>query len=246
MRLEVGVVLILVTIEVRGLHYVVQDGSHTVVQVFLAQSSALHGILYVVNVVFAAWLQQVVAGMDVGCPVGKSVKCREPHASWVRPANGVASAAPVGHHHSLVSPLITQDGGEQVASLAGHGAVDEVIRAHHRPGVRLLDGYLEVFQVYLPCRPLAHYGIVAQSGGLLLVEGEMLYRRAHALALYAVDISRRYVAREHGVFRVVFEVASAQWVALYAHTGGEEHVHAIAVHLVADGGAHAAHELGVP
>ncbi len=72
--LEVRVVLVLIALEVWGLHYVAEDAAHAVVQVFLAQSPALHGFLNVLYVVFSTWLQQVVAGVYVGSPVGKSVK----------------------------------------------------------------------------------------------------------------------------------------------------------------------------
>lgn len=112
----------------------------------------------------------------------------------MRTADRVAATTPVGHHDTFVSPLISENGCQQITALTCHLAVDLIIRAHDCPGLRLLDGNLKVLQIYFTGSTLADNSVVAQSGGLLVVESKVLDGGADSLALYAVDIGGCYVA----------------------------------------------------
>ena len=54
---------------------------------------------------------------------------------------------PIRHDQPLVAPFFLEDFGHQVGVIAGIGAVDAVIGAHHRPGLRFPDRNLKAGQV---------------------------------------------------------------------------------------------------
>ena len=56
----------------------------------------------------------------------------------------------------------------EVAALGSVGAVDLVVRAHHGPGIGLLDGDLEALQVDLTLGARGDDGVVAGAVRLLV------------------------------------------------------------------------------
>ena len=132
--------------------------------------------------------------------------------------------------------------------MVAHGvlAVDLVVGGHDGPGVALADGDLEAAEVELAGGALGDALIDGRAVGLLGVYGEVLGGDACALALHALDIGGGDLTRQQRVFRVVFEVTSAEGIAVEVHAGAEDHVAAILLGLVADGLADLRHEVGVP
>ena len=111
--------------------------------------------------------------------------------------------------HSSRSTVVRSQG-----SSRGVHAVDPVVGAHDRPRVGGPDDPLEPAQVDLPQRPLVDVGAHPQAVGLLVVRGEVLQRRADALALQAADQRRTEHAADQRVLRQVLEVAATQRRAL--------------------------------
>ena len=70
----------------------------------------------------------------------------------------VVHGAPVGDNRALKAPFFFEDIHQQAVVLGAEGAVDAVVRAHHRPGLALLDGGLESRQVDLAQRALIDLG----------------------------------------------------------------------------------------
>ena len=226
MGLQVGLVRELVALIAGRLLDEAEDARDAAVEVGLGQLAAPDARHDGVELLFLARLQHVVAG---------------PHLLGT-----VLAAKPVGHHRAFVAPLIAQDGGDEVFALRGVDAVDVVVGGHHRPGLRLLDGNLEALQVDLAQCPLRNLCIVVHAVRLLVVGGKVLDARAHAVGLHTVDVGGSGLAGHQGVFRVVFEVAPAERAAHDVEGRGQEHVGAILLHLLSDGGAHLLNEGCVP
>ena len=173
--------------------------------------------------------------MDVSSAVGLTTTTHRIHAT-----------EPVGHHETFIAPVVAQDGGQQVMALTRQRPVDKVIRGHHRPGLCLGDGNLEVLQIELASGTLAHTGVVAHTLRLLVVESEVLDGGAYTLTLDTTDISGGDIAGEDGVLTVVLEVAAAERVAHQAHTRREHDLDTIGRSLLTDGLTNLANERGVP
>ena len=105
--LEVGLVRILITLETWTLLNKVQNTLNIAIQVGLGQFAALHASYDTVELLGLTRLQHVVAG---------------PHLLGT-----ILTAKPVGHHGSLVAPLIAQDSGNKVLALGCVNAVDVVV-----------------------------------------------------------------------------------------------------------------------
>ena len=134
MGLEVGLVGILITLIAGTLLHEVQGALNTAVEVGLSELATLHTSHNRVELLVLTRLQHIVAS---------------PHL-----LGAVLTAKPVGHHRSLVAPLVAQDGLYEILALRGIDTVDVVIRGHHRPRLTLLDGNLEALQVDLTQGPL--------------------------------------------------------------------------------------------
>ena len=74
----------------------------------------------------------------------------------------------------------------------------------------------------------------------------MLGRHTHALTLDALDDSGSDESRHDGVFRVVFEVASAEGRAVQVHAWAQYDIDTIFQRLVTDGLTYLLHQLGIP
>ena len=107
MCLNVGFVGVFVTLEVGCLHHVFQYSAHVAVYVFHLDGAVLCTLDDVLYLFGVARSEQVVAGSHLSV--------------------GMASAGPVGHHDTLESPFVAQDGGEQFFVLLCPRTVQEVI-----------------------------------------------------------------------------------------------------------------------
>ena len=212
-----------------GLFDVCQHVAHVAVHILDVQPPGLHRLHNVFDLGGIARHHQVVAGADL--LLGRQL---------------FALAYPVGHHNALESPLVAQDGGQQVFVALGIDTINDIIRRHQRPRLRLADGHLEALQVQLTQGTLADPLVHLRAGGLLRVDGKVLGTHAHALALYALDDGGTDGSRHDGVFRIILEVAAAQGVTVKVHARAQDDVDAILQRLVADGPSHLFHQFGVP
>ena len=171
-------------------------------------------------------------------------------------ARCVVRGAVIGEHVALKPPVALQDVVEEVRVLAGVVAVQPVVGAHDRSHMRVLHRGLELRQVDLAQRALVHNRVlghaVARHGrrterltgiaevghrsgvALLVVGGEVLHVRHYALGLRAVDPAHGGPRVEERVLAICLEGAATERSAHDVHGGGEDHVVAFVLRLVAD------------
>ena len=122
--------------------------------------------------------------------------------------------------------------------LRGVHAIDAVVGAHDGPRLGSLDDVLEGREVNFAQGTLADARIDAQTVGFLIVGGEVLERRAHALGLHAFNNADGLMTGQVRVFGPVFEAATAERVALDIDAGAKNHSHlflnALLSHRLAD------------
>ena len=119
-----------------------------------------------------------------------------------------AHCGPVAHHHPVEAPPAPQRVLEQL--VLGHGgAVDTVVRTHHRPGARL-DGPLERGEVHLVQGPLVHVDVHGEAVGLEVIGDIVLRRGGDAVLLEPAHIARGQVTGQGRVLAEALEVAPAQ------------------------------------
>ena len=226
MGLQVRFVGELVTLEVRSADNVSEHVSDVAVQLFLGDRTVLDTRDDAVDLVLVARFHEVVAGLGG--------------------LHGAGLVAPVGHDDAFETPFVPENRGEEVQLLLGVLTVELVVGGHDGPGIGLLHGDLEVLQVDLAESALADAGVVLITVGLLVVRSVVLDGGAHAVALDTADIGGRHLAGQERILGEIFEVASAQRVAVDVHTRGEEDVHAVFQDLVAHGLGHLLHHFRIP
>ena len=133
--------------------------------------------------------------------------CGQPHDT-------VVDGAPVAHDEPFEAPVVAQHLSEEPRVLRRVDAVDLVVGAHDRPGLRVPHDPFEAAQVDLAQRPRVDIGRHPHPVVLLVVRREVLERRADALRLDAGDEGHPERTRHDRVLREVLEVASAQRRAL--------------------------------
>src|SRR5262249_29159982 len=114
--------------------------------------------------------------------------------------------APVGHDVALVAPAVLEHLVQKVVISASVLAVDPVVAAHDRAGLRALDRDLECEQVGLAVGRGIDDRIEPVAVGLVAVERVVLERGDDALALDAVDGLGAEDGAEPRIFGVVLEV----------------------------------------
>ena len=118
--------------------------------------------------------------------------------------------APVADDIAVKAPFVAEDVGQQPLVLRRIRAVDAVVRAHDRPGLRLAHGRLKAREVDFAQRALVDDAVAGHAVVLLIVGGEMLQADADVLALHAVDVARGQLARQVRVLGKVLEVSAAE------------------------------------
>src|SRR5215831_8625534 len=98
---------------------------------------------------------------------------------------------------------------EKKIVLAGIDAVDSVVGTHDRPRVAMLDRNLERQQIRFAQRRFADIGAQHAATCLLVVEGKMLHRRNHLLALYPANDLAGDRSSEERIFTRILEGTAA-------------------------------------
>ena len=226
MGFEIRMVGILIAVPARGFLNKLQDTPDIAVEVFLVEAVRLQTVHDVCKLLILAGLQHIVT-----CP----------HLLGT-----VLAAKPVGHHGSLVAPLVTENRRKQFLALRGILPVEVVVRRHHRPGVTLLHGNLERLQVNLTERPLTDTRIVGHAVRLLIVGSEVLDARAYPIRLYTAHIGSSRLTCHQRVLAVVFKVTAVEGITVNVKSRSQQHVCPIFLHLLSDALAHFFHERLVP
>ena len=97
------------------------------------------------------------------------------------PGDPVVGGAPVGDHHPVEAPVLAEDPGQQLDVLAAEGTpLSRLYAAITVDGRARRTAYSKLGQVELPQRPLVHQRVDGVAAVLLVVDREMLQRRADA------------------------------------------------------------------
>ena len=225
MGFQIRIVGVFVTLETRGFHNVGEDIAYAGVHIFNGQGALVDSVHDLADEHVHTGFQQVVDGMNL--------------------LHGLAGAGPVGHHNALEAPLVTQDGGEQLAVGLGVGTVDTVVGTHDGPGVGLLHGNLEALEIELAKGAGIDAGVVVHAVGLLAVAGEVLDGYAHAVLLDTAGVGGGHLTGNDGVFGEILEVTAAERIAVQVHARSQQDVGPVFLDLVAHGGGEFLYQVGV-
>ena len=226
MCLQVGFVRILIPLITGTLLYEVEDTLHVPIEVCLSEFPALHASHNRVELSLFTWLQHIITS---------------PHLH-----STILSTKPVGHHGTLIAPLITQNSLHQILALRGVNTIDIIIRGHDSPGFALLDGNLETLQIDFAQGPLRHTGIVAHTIGLLVVGSKVLDTGTHIVLLNASDIGSSSLTCHNRVLRIVLEVTATKGITHDVQCGSQQYIGAILLYLFTNGLTYFFNELCVP
>ena len=158
---------------------------------------------------------------------------------------GVGSA-PVGDDHAVEAPFVAQNLLEQMLVFVRVDAVDLVVGGHDGQRLGFTHCDFETGQIQFAHGTLIDHGVAGLAAQFLAVDREMLRACGDAVALDAADQACRHTSGDDRIFGIVFEVTSAQRVALDVQTRAEQHVHVKIVRFVAEGLAHFFGERRIP
>src|SRR4051812_29294081 len=103
-------------------------------------------------------------------------------------------------------------------SLRSISAINQVIRRHHCPWLRVFNSDLKALKVNLAQSTFAYYGIYAITVSLLVIGCKVFDGCTNTLGLYAIDHCSGYFPGYKRIFRVIFEIAATQWVTVNIYT----------------------------
>ena len=159
---------------------------------------------------------------------------------------GIAHTGPVGHHYSIESPFTTEDGGEGIVTLLHELSVDLIVRRHDGPRLRFAHHDLESAEIDLAESLNGESFIYFGSVRLLGIDGIVFGTRADTLGLDSTHHSGTDLTGEDRIFGVVFEIPSAEGIAMDIHSRTENDVTSVLARLVADSLSYLFNEGGVP
>ena len=170
MGCKIRLIGVLVTLEGGTHHRNPENVGNRLVKKALIHTAAPYGRHQLIILVLCPRHQEVVSGRNLSCAV------------FLGP--------PVGHHNALEAPIVPEDFVQEPVAFGSENTVDSIIGAHERPGLRLADHHLKGLQIDFPGGALADENVDAIAVGLLVVDGKMLHRNAHTIALDTIHISR--------------------------------------------------------
>lgn len=144
------------------------------------------------------------------------------------------ATASLFRHPAFIDPGALEHFIEQMVIAADVLAVDLVVAAHDRAGLRALDRDLEGEQVELAVRNVINDRILPVAICLVAVERVVLERRDNTLALDTVDLLGCENGAEIGIFGVVLEVTPIAGVAREVAPAGKLDVESADPRLAAD------------
>jgi len=125
-------------------------------------------------------------------------------------------------------------------------AVELIVACHYVYRIAFFDADLEPFEIYLSECAFRHAAVACVASDFLIVAREVLGASSFAFALYSFSESRGEFAADKRVFRVIFEVSSAQRIAVYVHARAEKYVRVVMYHFFADFFIQLFYEFGIP
>ena len=147
MSLEVGLATIFIPLETWSLHDVFQHTAHVAVNVIYVQFARFHRVYYIFYLCRIARHHQVVASS---------------HLLFYRQVFTLTN--PVGLDNSLISPVVTQDIGQEIFVALCIDAVYLIICRHNSPWIALAHHHLKALEIKLTqstlTQTLIHTGTV--------------------------------------------------------------------------------------
>ena len=131
--------------------------------------------------------------------------------------NRVVLRAPIGQHVTLEAPIVLQHLIEQPLVLAGVNAVHQIVAAHDRAGIALLQGYLESKQVTHARGGFVDDDVDRAAARLLIIEGIVLERRDDVIRLNAAHERADHQSGQERIFAAIFEISAAAGLAQQIH-----------------------------
>ncbi len=115
---------------------------------------------------------------------------------------------PVRQDETLEAPIAFQNVIEQVRVLAGIHAVHQIVGAHDRLHVGVLETNLKGQQIALASRAVIDLDVHGGAGGFLIVQCEVLDARDHVLVLDGPKMRSRDLPRQHRILALGLERAA--------------------------------------
>ena len=168
--LKVRLVTELITLKSRGLYNHLKDAGYALIEVSLLQCTLLYSLYNRIKVVRLARLNHIVTRSHLR----RSIK----------------TTTPICYNHTLKAELATENILQQTLILRCIATIQIVVRGHYCPRLRLLNGNLEVTQIYLTQCTLRDASIICQTVNLLIISTEVLERSTYTIALHSVDNRR--------------------------------------------------------
>ena len=135
-------------------------------------------------------------------------------------------AAPVADHHTRESPLLAQNGVQQLFVFRTPAAVHLVVGSHQAPGISLADSHLEGAQVDFVHSAIGDAHIHKPAVVLLIVQGVVLQAHSRSVVLRTACVGHRQLSAEQRVLAQVFIGTPACGNALNVDGRTEYHVFA--------------------
>ena len=142
-------------------------------------------------------------------------------------------------------PVFAERLPDQVGILRRMNAVDQVVARHNGTDAGF-DGRLEGREIDFVDGPFVRDGIRMMPVILLVVQGEMLYRRHHALRLDALDVGSGRPGGKKRVLPEILEVPPAERTPADVHAGTQQDVNPASAGILSQGGAHLPDQRGIP
>ena len=139
--------------------------------------------------------------------------------------HSVVASCPVRHHYAREPPFPAKDILHQVRVLVRKDSVHFIVRRHHAFRSAFLHRDFKAAKVQLTQSAFVHDRIARHSAVFTIIRSKMLHARRHSLALDSAHVTRRHFSRKIRVFRIIFEVPSAQRVPLDVQPRAQQHVH---------------------
>ena len=116
--------------ETWSLHDILQHTADVAVNISDIKGSVLDSSHNLVCLSRLTWFHQVVAGMY-----------------FTGSGQSFTNTNPVGHYHSLIAPVVTQNTGQQIVISHRIGSIHLVIGSHDGPRITLANGNFEATQI---------------------------------------------------------------------------------------------------
>ncbi len=229
MDLEIGFVGIGIIVEARRLDDIFQYTTHIAVNILHAEFATLHAFDYLLYLSGLSWFHQVVASMNL-----------------IDSGQSIADTNPVGHHDTLIAPILTQNLRQQVVITHRELTIYLIITGHNGPRVTLADRNLKTTQIQFAGCTLTDSLIDSCTICLLRIDGKVLGTHTSTLALYALDIGGGNLSCHQRILAVVLEVTATQRIAVQVHSRTQNHVTTILLGLITDSLTNLADQFCVP